>query len=65
MILVPYYPIADEVMKQIIDLQLGRIGRRLKENHGAKFTYDDNLVAHVASALQGGRERGPATSTTS
>ena len=49
MILVPYYPIADDVMKQIIDLQLGRIGRRLKENHGAKFTYDDGLVAHVAS----------------
>ena len=41
LIIVPYYPIADDVMKQIIKLQLGRIGNRLRENHRAKFTYSD------------------------
>jgi type VI secretion system protein VasG len=49
MILVPYYPIGDDVMKQIITLQLGRIGRRLSENHKAQFSHSDDLVAQIAS----------------
>jgi type VI secretion system protein VasG len=48
LILVPYFPISDDIMKQIIVLQLGRIARRLKENHKAQFTYSDDLVANVA-----------------
>jgi type VI secretion system protein VasG len=46
--LVPYYPIGDEVMKQIVTLQLGRIARRMKENHKAQFTYSDELVGNIA-----------------
>ena len=49
MILVPYYPIADQVMRLIIELQLGRIERRMEENHGARFTYSDDLVANIAA----------------
>jgi type VI secretion system protein VasG len=49
MVVVPYYPISDEVMRQIIRLQLGRIGKRLDENHGAEFTYDDAVVDEIAS----------------
>lgn len=49
MVVVPYYPISDSVMREIIKLQLGRIGRRLEENHGADFTYDDAVVEEVAS----------------
>ncbi|HSK29249.1 MAG TPA: type VI secretion system ATPase TssH, partial [Candidatus Limnocylindria bacterium] len=48
-IVVPYYPIADDVMKKIIELQLGRIQKRLMENHRAQFTYDPALVEEVAS----------------
>jgi type VI secretion system protein VasG len=48
MIIVPYYPIGDDVMKQIIRLQLGRISRRMKENHKAAFTYSDDLVANIS-----------------
>jgi type VI secretion system protein VasG len=47
-IVVPYYPIADDVMKKIIELQLGRIQKRLMENHRAQFTYDPALVEEVA-----------------
>jgi len=47
-IVVPYYPIADDVMKRIIELQLGRIQKRLMENHRARFTYDQALVDAVA-----------------
>jgi type VI secretion system protein VasG len=47
LILVPYYPISDEVMQQIITLQLGRIARRMRENHKAQFSFDDELVANI------------------
>ncbi len=49
MVVVPYYPISDGVMKQIIRLQLGRIGNRLAENHGAKFSYDEAVINEISS----------------
>lgn len=49
MVVVPYYPISDDVMREIIRLQLGRIGERLRENHGASFTYDDGVVDEIAN----------------
>ncbi|HEX3727859.1 MAG TPA: type VI secretion system ATPase TssH, partial [Pirellulales bacterium] len=49
MTVVPYYPLADDVMREIIRLQLGRIADRLKANHRAEFAYDDALIAAVAS----------------
>ncbi len=49
MVVVPYYPISDQVMREIIKLQLGRIGRRLTENHGAQFGYDDAVIDEVAN----------------
>src|SRR5262249_346031 len=49
MVVVPYYPISDDVMRLIIKLQLGRIGKRLEENHGAAFSYSDNVIDEVAS----------------
>ncbi|WP_165244040.1 type VI secretion system ATPase TssH [Paludisphaera soli] len=44
LIVVPYYPISDEVMRRIITLQLGRVAQRMKENHDAAFTYDEGVV---------------------
>jgi type VI secretion system protein VasG len=49
MVGVPYYPITDSVMRLIIKLQLGRIGKRLGENHGATFSYDDTVINEIAS----------------
>ncbi|HTU21193.1 MAG TPA: AAA family ATPase, partial [Gemmataceae bacterium] len=46
---VPYFPLSDEVLRSIIELQLGRIRRRVEENYKARFSYDAELVAHVAS----------------
>jgi type VI secretion system protein VasG len=48
-IVVPYYPIGDESMRRIIELQLGRIRTRLHENNRVQFTYDTALVAEIAS----------------
>ncbi len=47
-IVVPYYPIADNAMRRIIELQLGRIATRLLENNRAQFSYDNALVTEIA-----------------
>ena len=44
---VPFYPIGDEVLANIIRLKLARIGARVQANHKAKFEYDEALVEAV------------------
>ncbi|HEY0822022.1 MAG TPA: type VI secretion system ATPase TssH [Rhizobacter sp.] len=44
---VPYYPISDDVLEQIIRLKLDRIATRVATNHKAQFDYDDGLVEAV------------------
>jgi type VI secretion system protein VasG len=36
--------LSDEILKAIIKLQLGRIEKRIRENHGIPFTYDDEVI---------------------
>ena len=47
-IVVPYYPIAPEIMRRIIELQLGRIRNRIRENHRAALSYDEALIDTIA-----------------
>jgi type VI secretion system protein VasG len=49
LVVVPFYPIGDAVLRQIIRLQLDRIGRRIQENHALPFTYGDEVVTLVAN----------------
>ncbi len=49
MVVIPYYPVRDEALKQIIRLKLGKIQRRLLENHKIKLSYDDAFLTEVAS----------------
>jgi type VI secretion system protein VasG len=49
LIVVPYFPISDPMLKSIIHLQLGRIGRRIQENQKVPFTYDDEVPKLIAS----------------
>ncbi len=48
LIVVSYYPIADNVLRQIIRLQLGRIAQRMRQNHNAQFTYGEELIEGIA-----------------
>jgi type VI secretion system protein VasG len=41
---IPYYRIADDILRRIIHLQLGRIRSRIAANHKAEFVYDESLV---------------------
>ena len=47
LVIIPYYPIRDEAMKQIVRLKLGKIQRRLEETHRIPLTYDDALIDEV------------------
>ena len=49
MVLIPYLPIRDENLKQIIRLKLGKVQRRIQENHKIDLTYDAALVDEVAN----------------
>ncbi|SDH88113.1 type VI secretion system ATPase TssH [Paraburkholderia phenazinium] len=44
---VPYYPISDDVLAEIIELKLERIRRRIEANHKATFEWDESLVDAV------------------
>jgi type VI secretion system protein VasG len=48
LVIIPYLPIRDENMKLIINLKLGKIQRRIQENHKIELTYDVALVDEVA-----------------
>jgi type VI secretion system protein VasG len=49
MVLIPYYPIRDEALKIIIKLKLGKIQRRMNENHRIRLTWDDAVVEEVSN----------------
>lgn len=46
---VPYVPLSDEMLGNIIRLQLDRIKKRVAENHKARFDYSDEVVKLIAS----------------
>jgi len=48
LVTVPYFPLRDESMRQIVTLKLGKIQRRIRENHRIELSYDPAVVAEVA-----------------
>ncbi|WP_460426082.1 hypothetical protein [Azotobacter armeniacus] len=46
---VPHYPLSDEMLARIVALQLARIGRRLRDNHGIDFHYTPAAVQLVGA----------------
>jgi type VI secretion system protein VasG len=49
LVTIPYYPLNDEMIGAIARLQLGRIARRVQDNHKVPFTYDDEVIKLIAS----------------
>ena len=49
LVVIPYYPLNDEMIGAIARLQLSRIAKRVQENHRVPFTYDDAVVRLIAS----------------
>jgi len=46
---IPFYPLSDQMLHEIIRLQLGRIQKRIARNHRVPFTYSDEVLKLVAS----------------
>jgi type VI secretion system protein VasG len=49
LVVIPYYPLSDAMLANIVRLQLGRIARRVSEHHRVPFTYDDEAVRLIVS----------------
>ena len=47
--MVPYFPLSDSILRQIVVLQLGRIRKRLFENYRASFSWDEGLIEAIAA----------------
>jgi type VI secretion system protein VasG len=47
--LIPYLPLSDTVLREIVELQLRRIARRVRESYRSEFTYDPALIETIAA----------------
>jgi len=48
MLVVPFFPVRDEALRQIIRLKIAKIQRRIQENHKIAMTYDDRVLDEVS-----------------
>src|SRR5258708_30963620 len=48
-VVIPYYPLADTVLGQIIRLQLDRIVTRIRANHAVTLSYSEDVVNLIAA----------------
>jgi type VI secretion system protein VasG len=44
MVVIPYYPLSDEMLGSIVELQLNRISKRVRERYQVPFEYDASVV---------------------
>jgi type VI secretion system protein VasG len=49
MVIIPYFPVRDENLKQIVRLKINKIRRRIAETHKVKLTYGEDVVNAVAA----------------
>ncbi|HVK54846.1 MAG TPA: type VI secretion system ATPase TssH [Burkholderiales bacterium] len=49
LVVIPYYPLSDDMLSNIVRLQLGRIKKRVQENHKIPFEYDEEAVKLIVS----------------
>lgn len=49
LVVIPYYPLSSDMLKRIVKLQLGRIEKRIQQNHGISFEYNDDVVQLIVN----------------
>lgn len=47
-VIIPFYPLRDEPLREIIELKLGRVRRRLDEEHRAELQVDEAVMDAIA-----------------
>ena len=48
MVVVPYHPLGDAQIRDIVKLKLAKVTRRVKEQHGAELTFAPNVIEVIA-----------------
>jgi type VI secretion system protein VasG len=48
LVIIPYYPLRDEALKNIIILKLAKIQKRIQENHKIQLVCDSALIDEIA-----------------
>ncbi|MFD1881862.1 type VI secretion system ATPase TssH [Paracoccus pacificus] len=49
LVVIPYFPLGAEVLAGIAKLKLGAVVRRMKDSHGARLGWDDDVIAHIVA----------------
>ncbi|CDH43537.1 type VI secretion system ATPase TssH [Candidatus Contendibacter odensensis] len=49
LVVIPYYPLSDDMIGAIARLQLGRIAKRIRETRKIPFSYDDEVIKLITS----------------
>lgn len=49
LIVVPYYPMDDESLRQIIKIKLDQVGKRLNDDHRVLFEFSEQVVNEIAN----------------
>jgi type VI secretion system protein VasG len=49
LVVVPYYPLPDDILGDIVRLHLDRIARRIADNHKVPLTYDEAAIKLIVS----------------
>ena len=49
LVVIPYYPLSDAMLANIVRLQLNRISKRVTEHHKIPFTYGEDAVSLIVS----------------
>lgn len=58
LVAIPYYPLSNDMLGQIVRLQLNRIKKRIEERYRIPFEYDDSVVELVVSRCTEGESGG-------
>jgi type VI secretion system protein VasG len=48
-VVVPYFPLGDDVLRRIVDLKVEKIQRRLRERHGTELVLDGDVYDEIAA----------------
>jgi type VI secretion system protein VasG len=48
LVIIPFYPVRDEALKQIIRLKLAKVQKRIAENHKIDLSYEPAVVEAIA-----------------
>lgn len=49
---IPYYPLDDENLLKICQINMNKINKRVREHYDAEFTYDEDVMLHIVARSQ-------------